>query len=830
SLRESERLLKEQQEKLTRTNAELEDKARLLAEQNAEVARKNNEIELARQELEEKAEQLALTSKYKSEFLANMSHELRTPLNSLLILSRLLSQNPEGNLTEQQVNYAATIHSAGSDLLALINEILDLAKIESGTMEVDVRNVSFDSLREYVERNFRPLAEQKGLDFVIEGADDLPEWVATDPQRLQQVLRNLLSNAMKFTDSGFVRLEMGLAERGWSPEQHALNSADGVVAFSVTDTGIGIPPEKHRVIFEAFQQADGSTARKYGGTGLGLSISREIAALLGGEIRVDSAPGKGSTFTLYLPLTYRPPGDAESGERASAAAPFRRRQHTAALARSASAGRASAAEAAAADAPEPAAPAARGGDAPAAPRSRGRSNGDYPGHRYEPPMADAPAAGQGGAPPKPGARPAAPARPAPADDRATIRPGDHVLLVIDDDAVFSSMLRDRARSHGFKVVIATGGEAGLALARDLKPSAVTLDINLPGMNGWAVLDRLKHDPQVRHIPVHIVSVADDSHCALKQGARGFLQKPSGEAGLDALLGDLMDFLRRPRRNLLVVEDDDTQLASVVELLGGDDVDTTAAKTAEGALEAMKQKRMDCVVLDLGLPEMNGTELLDRIRDDPSLAGTPVVVYTARDVTKAERERLTPLAESIILKDATSPERLLEETALFLHRDETKLPPQKRQMIEQARRNDPALLGTKVLIVDDDVRNVFALTAALEQRFGMSVVYADNGEEGIETLRNAPRIDVVLMDIMMPGVDGYETIRRIRKLPGHEDIPIIAVTAKAMKGDREKCLEAGASDYIAKPVDTDQLASLIRVWVGDPARRQAPQCTPEGAVK
>ena len=821
SLRESERLLKEQQEKLTRTNAELEDKAQLLAEQNAEVARKNNEIELARQELEEKAEQLALTSKYKSEFLANMSHELRTPLNSLLILSRLLSQNPEGNLTPQQVNYASTIHSAGSDLLALINEILDLAKIESGTMEVDVRNVSFSSLKEYVERNFRPLAEQKGLELEVNVEDRMPEWMSTDPQRLQQVLRNLLSNAFKFTDNGSVRLDMRLAEGGWGAEQYALNAAEAVVAFSVTDTGIGIPPDKHKVIFEAFQQADGTTSRKYGGTGLGLSISREMAALLQGEIRVESAAGRGSTFTLYLPLNYSAGGvsapgpdegqSTEAGRRAAGKAASRRAVGSSGVRQSG----------AGAKPWEPRAPELPAGPTPAV--DRGGANGNAQGRQRSRP--DGPSTEPAGA--RPSRTPAA-LRAAPADDRASIRPGDFVLLLIDDDPVFAGLLLDRARHHGFKVVVATGGESGLALARDLRPGAITLDINLPGMNGWAVLDRLKHDAAVRHIPVQIISVVEESHCARKQGARGFFHKTAGVEVLDGMLQDLMQFLRQGRRNLLIVEDDATQLASIVELLGGDDVNTVTATTAEAALEAMHARRFDCVVLDLGLPQMNGADFLDHVRDDQSLATVPVVIYTARDLTKAERERLQNLTEAIVVKDATSPERLLEETALFLHRDESQLPPAKRQMIEQARRNDPALLGTKVLIIDDDVRNVFALTAALEQRFGMSVAYADNGAEGVETLRTSQHIDVVLMDIMMPDMDGYETIRRIRQLPGHEDVPIIAVTAKAMKGDREKCLEAGASDYIAKPVDTDQLASLIRVWIGEPAR-SGKKCDPQEVV-
>jgi HAMP domain-containing protein/CheY-like chemotaxis protein/nitrogen-specific signal transduction histidine kinase len=789
SLRESERLLKEQQEKLKGTNEDLEEKARLLAEQNAEVARKNNEIELARQELEEKAEQLALSSKYKSEFLANMSHELRTPLNSLLILSKLLSQNPEGNLTPQQVDYAGTIYSAGSDLLALINEILDLAKIESGTMEVDVRNVPFAGLKEYVERNFGPVALQKNLKFDVELAPDLPTSMFTDPQRLQQVIRNLLSNAFKFTEEGSVSLRASVARGGWSPDNDLLNHAESVMAFSIADTGIGIPPDKHRVIFEAFQQADGTTSRKYGGTGLGLSISREIASVLHGEIAVHSTPGQGSTFTLYLPRDYRP-SPRDSDVRYDEEEPVFR---------------------------APRLPGHKA--APARPVGRdtsdaGEGNGNGISH--------APAASST-VPASPFANPAF--APAP-DDRSGIKPGDFVLLTIDDDTSFRNILADRARAAGFKVVAATEGETGLALARDLKPSAIVLDIRLPGMNGWAVLDRLKHDPAVRHIPVHVLTAGDEgTHYALKQGARRFVQKTADAHALDDLVADIKAFLTRDRRTVLVVEDDVNQANSIVELIGADDVATTIVATGEEAIDALHAGPFDCVVLDIGLPGMNGFEFVDRVRNDPALAGTPIVVYTARDLSRTEQSKLRDAAEAVIIKDARSPERLLEETVLFLHRVENDLPPAKRKMLDQARLNDPVLVGARVLIVDDDVRNVFALTAALEQRFGMKVTYADNGAEGIRALETADHVDVILMDVMMPGMDGYETIRRMRQLPDRGATPIIALTAKAMKGDREKCLAAGASDYIAKPVDTDQLASLIRVWVGG----RTPNPEPEQAA-
>jgi signal transduction histidine kinase/DNA-binding response OmpR family regulator len=781
SLRESERLLKEQQEKLKGTNEDLEEKARLLAEQNAEVARKNNEIELARQELEEKAEQLALSSRYKSEFLANMSHELRTPLNSLLILSKLMSQNPEGNLTPQQIEYAGTIHSAGSDLLALINEILDLAKIESGTMELDIRNVSFNSVEEYVSRIFRPAAEQKGLEFRVELAGDLPPSITTDPQRLQQIIRNLLSNAMKFTEAGSVMLRVRRADSGWSRNNPALAQSQEVIAFDIIDTGIGIPAEKHRVIFEAFQQADGTTSRRYGGTGLGLSISREMAALLHGEITLNSEPGRGSTFTVYLPREI-------AAARASTTEPPRKKP------RDTYPGEESQVDDSKAPSPQKSARAVSVGDRRTA---IVEGNGE---HEVLP------------LPPSPQIAPSLLGR---SDDRSGIRPGDLTLLIIDDDPNFTGILKDRARQSGFKVIAAGDGESGLGLARDLKPSAILLDINLPGINGWAVLDRLKHDPQIRHIPVYILAVSPDHACsALKLGARKYVEKMAATEALDDLLQEMKAFIQRRQKSLLVVEDDQRQASSIADLVGGHDIAVQIVSNGEDALVAMKNNNFDCVVLDLGLPGLSGFEVVEQVRRDPQLAGSPIVVYTARDLTKSEQAQLNTAAEAVIVKGVHSPEQLLEQTALFLHVPEATLPPGKRKMIEQARLNDPALLGVRVLIVDDDVRNVFALTAALEQRFNMQVTYADNGLGGIDKLKNDDEINVVLMDVMMPGMDGYDTIRRIRKLPGRENIPIIALTAKAMKGDREKCIAAGASDYIAKPVDTDQLASLIRVWVGD----------------
>ncbi|HLK57257.1 MAG TPA: response regulator, partial [Chthonomonadaceae bacterium] len=764
SLQASEELLKQQQEELQQTNEELEEKALLLSEQNREVERKNRQIELARQELEEKAEQLSLTSKYKNEFLANMSHELRTPLNSMLILSRLLSENGENNLTVKQVEYASTIHSSGNDLLSLINEILDLAKIESGTMEVHVSEVPFDTLQDYVERNFREVATDKGLEFTTILEDNLPPAIYTDSQRLQQVLRNLLSNAFKFTEEGRVELQIGAAVGGWSRDQETLNRADSVIAFTVKDTGIGIPVHRQKLVFEAFQQGDGTTSRKYGGTGLGLSISREIATLLGGEIRLTSNPGEGSVFTLYLPQNYLAPLTRRAGEENG-------REHTFRGGGSGGGGMALAVAAASR-------PVFRMGDVATA-------------------IVEAEASLALASDVE--------------DDRTTIESGDQVLLVVEDDPTFARILLDRAREKGFKGLVATQGEAVPALVRRYNPNAITLDIRLPDVDGWTVLDRLKHDPGTRHIPVHIISATEDPLRGLKQGALAFLQKPVTREGLDDALGNIKGFVERKEKRLLLVEDDEAQRNSLVELIGNGDVRTTAVSTGAEALAALAAERFDCMVLDLGLPDMTGFELIETIRKQEGLVELPIVIYTGRALTRKQETELRRLADTIIVKDVKSPERLLDETTLFLHRVQADLPPSQRQMLDQVRLNDPILAGKKILIVDDDVRNIFALTSLLE-RHQMNVVYAENGKDGIEILQNTPDVDIVLMDVMMPEMDGFETMRTIRKKAKFRTLPIIALTAKAMKGDRESCIDAGASDYIAKPVDTEQLLSLLRVWL------------------
>jgi HAMP domain-containing protein/CheY-like chemotaxis protein/signal transduction histidine kinase len=745
TLQVSEERLKQQQEELQQTNEELEEKAELLSKQNREVERKNQEIELARAAIEEKAEQLALTSKYKSEFLANMSHELRTPLNSLLILSKILSQNAEGNLTDKQTEFARTIFSSGSDLLELINEILDLSKIESGAMDVDTRVVSLAELRDYVERSFNQMAADKGLTFTVAVDPKAGPSIETDARRLQQVLKNLLSNALKFTEKGSVELSMEPATSGWSRDQQLLNQASHVLAFRVTDTGIGIPAHKHRIIFEAFQQADGTTSRRFGGTGLGLSISREIARLLGGEIKLISQPGVGSTFTLYLPGTF----DREARQPRE--------------------------------------------DAPPRPR--------VTRPRREAPSSAEPAE----------AFDLSSIATEVADDRDSITAGDRVLLIVENDLNFAPILLDAARQKGFKGIVATRGDVGLAMARQMKPDAITLDIELPELDGWSVLDRLKHDPATRHIPVHIISVTDEVLRGLKLGAIAHLSKPVTPEALESAFTTITGFIDRKVKNLLVVEDNDVERNSIVELIGNGDVRTTAVATGAEALAAMEAQAFDCVVLDLGLSDISGFTLLETMRASPTLSQIPVIVYTGKDLTKKQETELRRVAETIIIKDVKSLDRLLDETALFLHRVEGNLPEPKRKMLEHLHNTDPALSGKKVLVVDDDIRNIFALTSVLEQ-YQMDVVYAENGKDSIELLNNTPDVDAVLMDVMMPEMDGFEAMRAIRRMRKFKTLPIIAVTAKAMKGDREKCIEAGASDYITKPVDTEQLISLLRVWL------------------
>jgi CheY-like chemotaxis protein/signal transduction histidine kinase/HAMP domain-containing protein len=739
-LKQSQQLaaeLQTQQKELQQTNEQLAQKAQQLAEQNVEVERKNQEIEQARRALEEKAKELALTSKYKSEFLANMSHELRTPLNSILVLGQQLSENPEHNLTPKQVEFARTIHGAGTDLLNLISDILDLSKIESGTVSVEAEEVFFSNLLEMVARPFRHEAENRRLAFEVQADPHLTRSLVTDSKRLQQVLKNLLSNAFKFTEHGSVRLSVSVAKGGWSEGHPILSGAASAVAFEVADSGIGIAPDKQRIIFEAFQQADAGTSRKYGGTGLGLAISRELASLLGGEIQLRSTPGQGSVFTLYLPLTYVGPTASRLGpmDMKASAAPLKLSSMVVA----------------------------------------------------EHPVEQIP------------------------DDRENLQPDDAVLLIVEDDPHYARVLCDLSRDKGFKVLVALRGAEALALAREFHPAAVSLDVFLPDMLGWTVLNHLKQDPATRHIPVQMLTLDEDRHHGLARGAFAFVTKPTRPEELEAALSRIKEYATPRRKRLLIVEDNPAEQLSVRELLGHDDIDVIVAATGAEALDLVSKESFDCVVLDLRLPDMTGFDILERLRDIPKAVDLPVVVFTGKELSPEEDARLHTLARSVVVKGVESPERLLDETALFLHRVVADLPPEKQKMLDRLHRSDEALVGKKVLVVDDDMRNIFALSSVLERR-GMAVLTAGTGREAISMLESTPDVAIVLMDIMMPEMDGYATMQVIRQNPSFRRLPIIALTAKAMKGDREKCLEAGASEYLAKPVNTEQLLSALRMWL------------------
>ena len=761
----TENLLQQSQslaQELQQTNLELQEKAQLLAHQNQEVERKNSEVEQARQALEEKAKQLALTSKYKSEFLANMSHELRTPLNSLLILSDQLSHNTEGNLTSRQVEFARTIHSAGNDLLMLINDILDLSKIESGTVVVDVGELHFDDLQQYVERNFRHVAEAKTVGFLVVRGAQLPRSIVTDAKRLQQILKNLLSNAFKFTHRGQVTLTIDHADGGWGPENEELERAQEVLAFSVSDSGIGISPEKQQIIFEAFQQADGSTSRKYGGTGLGLAISRELAKLLGGEIRLVSAPGKGSIFTLYVPQTY-------IGSRST-------RQRTAAE------------MLALAKTPNVELNELFVDSAIHLPLSAS--------HLVEEPEQESLLTLNEAQ-----------------DDRESIQPEDHVVLIVENDLAFARVLLESARQKGFKGLVTTLAAGALALVRDFEPDAVTLDLFLPDMNGWRVLNRLKNHLATRHIPVCVISTDDVRGQALEAGAAGFIAKPlQSKELLDNALGDLHRFVSRPERHLLLLMADTEERDEVIELLSGGDVRIFAFETAAAAAALLREQPIDCLVIGPGAPALDPEACEPLLIDSDTGLRQPAVVFYASDRAAACYEEFRRRFKGrLTLREAPSRERLLEQTAFFLHRSMEALSDKARYELESLRESQQVLADRKVLIVDDDMRNIFALATVLDEQ-GMSVISADNGAEAIQHVLQDPSIDVVLMDIMMPEMDGITTIQEIRKIPERHELPIIAVTAKAMKGDREKCIAAGAWDYLSKPVNTQDLLAALRAWL------------------
>jgi len=728
-LRESEEKLKAQQEELEVTNEELEEK-------NEITERQKREVELARRDIEKKAGELALASKYKSEFLANMSHELRTPLNSLLLLAQGLSQNKEGNLTEDQVESARIIHGSGSDLLNLINEILDLSKIEAGRMDLSLKAVRVSELAEGLRDSFGHMAEEKGLSLEVMVSDDAPAEITSDRKRVEQVIRNLVSNAVKFTERGGVTVAFGRPDAGTDLSRSGLDPAKAL-AISVLDTGIGISPEQQMIIFEAFQQVDSGTARKYGGTGLGLSISRELVRLLGGEIQLESTPGEGSTFTLYLPLA------VSAGRKVAVADGFAARISM------------------------------TGGDAARDPSRQ------KPAVQIE-------------------------------DDRGNLEKDDHVILVIEDDPSFARLLYIKCREKGFKCLAAPTGEDGLELAEKHLPAAVILDIRLPGIDGWTVLTALKDNTRTRHIPVHVVSVEEGSTEAIRRGAVGHVTKPLDQEELEEAFRKLERATAGKPRRVLVVEDDANIRRKIARMIGNGDVKVDEAATGAEALKAICSVKYDCVVLDLKLPDMTGSEMLVKLEGE-GMELPPVIVHTARDLTRDEAAELREHAESIVIKDVQSLERLLDEVSLFLHRVVSLMPEKKRKIIRDLHDTDEILRNKRVLIVDDDMRTTFAVSRLLSER-GMTPLKAENGERALRLLEEHSDIALVLMDIMMPVMDGYEAMKRIRDQEKFRKLPIIALTAKAMPEDRAKCLAAGASDYMPKPVNPGRLVSMMRVWL------------------
>ncbi|WP_132050937.1 HAMP domain-containing protein [Pseudocnuella soli] len=743
-------------DELRRTNEELQDKAHLLVKQKEEVEAKNKEVEEARRSLEEKAEQLQLTSKYKSEFLANMSHELRTPLNSLLILAQQLFENTEGNLTEKQVRYAKTIHSCGDDLIQLINDILDLSKIESGYISTDFIKVRFNEITSFVESTFKHVSESKNLRFGIEVDKNLPHALETDIQRLNQILKNLLSNAFKFTEKGEVKLKVYEAHRNWKSGIPSLDGARRVVAFEIRDTGIGISRDKQNIIFEAFQQAEGSTSRKYGGTGLGLSISRGLADLLGGSIELHSEPGKGSTFTLFLPIDYNPNMVKREKQSNLTITEYKLSDSGENL------------------------------SIQSVPTIKVAETKDLDVLNE--------IINETG------------------DDRNNISSDDRVVLIVEDDLRFAKIMIEKAHELALKVVVATNFGEVFELANKYSPVAVTLDVKLPDASGWRVLDLFKNDINFRHIPVHLISGEENRLLAMQRGARSFSLKPLKNEALAVLFNDIDQYNQRKQKKVLIVEDNELDSSQIAKILdNGDVISIEVASTGKEGLELIAREMYDCIIVDYMLPDISGIDFLTQVNSSKKVQLTPVLIYSAKDFSAREKTQLKQYASRILLKDVASLELLLEETVLHLHIDHKALLPEKRKLIDNLRSREDVLANKNVLVVDDDVRNLFALTTAFE-RYGINAITAESGQEAINILADNRNIDIVLMDIMMPEMDGYETTQKIRREHKNNNLPIIAVTAKAMKGDREKCIEAGASDYITKPVKIDQLLSLMRVWL------------------
>jgi signal transduction histidine kinase/CheY-like chemotaxis protein len=736
----------------------LQDKALLLVKQKNEVEAKNKEVEEARKSLEEKAEQLTLTSKYKSEFLANMSHELRTPLNSLLILAQQLYENAEGNLSDKQIRYAKTIHSCGDDLIQLINDILDLSKIESGFITANISPVRFAEIASFAETTFKPISEARHLRFTIETDTKLPNSIETDLQRLNQILKNLLSNSFKFTEKGEVKLGIYEAEKNWKPGNVNLDNAKKVVAFAISDTGIGIPQEKQNIIFEAFQQAEGSTSRKYGGTGLGLSISRGLAELLGGTIELESSPSKGSTFTLFLPVENI--AGVVSKETTANLKAYNQLQLG-----------------------------SENSEIDSLLNSLRATNEGLENSHLS--IVNEMINESG-------------------DDRSNIQPNDKIVLVVEDDFRFGKIIIEKAHEFGLKAIIATNYIEVFEFINRFTPIAITLDVKLPDTSGWKVLDLLRNDLNYRHIPIHLISGEENKMLALKRGARSFYLKPLDNDLLNSLFEDIVSFNNKELKNILIVEDNELDSSQMAKILQGDNLQVTIAVTGKQAIEETSSGKFDCIILDYTLPDISGVELVSEISKAKEEL-TPLIVYSAKDFNTKELNQLNQASNTILMKGVNSLEHLLEEIVLQLHIRHTELAPEKRKIIENIRMKEDILAGKNILVVDDDVRNLFALTTVFE-RYNINVTTAESGKEAIGIINDdKTKIDMVLMDIMMPEMDGYETTQKIRREHKNSTLPIIAVTAKAMKGDRQKCIEAGASDYITKPVKIDQLLSLMRIW-------------------
>ncbi|MBC7370773.1 MAG: response regulator [Bdellovibrionaceae bacterium] len=733
-LKDASTRLESQHAELEQTNSQLEEQTEELEKQKETLSIHNEQLNTAREELEDKAAELQRASQYKTEFLANMSHELRTPLNSSLILAKLLMDNKEKNLTPKQVEFAQQIMSSGNDLLNLINDILDLAKVESGKLDLHPENIRLESLVDSIERTFLPIARDRKLEFKVAIYEGLPETINTDRQRVEQIIKNLISNALKFTHEGKVEFTVQQSEIGG-------------LQFVVQDTGIGIAKAQQDLIFEAFRQADGTDSRKYSGTGLGLSISKDLAGLLGGSINVTSEPGQGSIFTLTLPMTYN-----ASASKIKAGVPSLR---------------------------EPS-PARKIYNASTVGKSPVKAKKEFIPTMFP-------------------------------DDRNKLSPDDHLVLVVEDDIKFANILYDLAHENQFKVIVSGTADDAMDLAATYPFNAILLDMHLPDHSGLYVLDHLKQNPKTRHIPVHVISGFDFTQQAMQMGAMGYILKPVRRDELKTAFGKIEDRIRQDIKRVLIVEDDLIQREAISNLIEDTQIQVTSVGLAKDGLEKLKNESFDCLIMDLSLPDMSGFEFLDQLSQHEDYSHPPVIVYTGRDLSRDEEEKLRRHSQSLIIKGASSPDRLLNEVTLFLHKVETKLGPDRQKMLEVLRSRDKSFDSKSIMIVDDDIRNVFALTAALEQK-GAQVIIARDGQEALNKLNTEARVDMVLMDIMMPVMNGYEAMREIRKQPKFLKLPVIALTAKAMKDDRDLCLNAGANDYLAKPVDMEKLVSLMRIWM------------------